>query len=445
MHSGETEVQTNVRRDWLVAPGALQGSLRVPGDKSISHRAVILGSIAEGQTEISNFLAGADCVATLSAMRSLGVGIDVLWPDHLIVNGVGLRGLSAPGGSLNLGNAGTAMRLLAGLLAGQSFDSVLVGDQSLMQRPMNRVADPLGKMGAMVATTDGHAPLQIAGRALTGIEYLLPVASAQVKSALLLAGLYAQGETVLVEPGITRDHTERMLRWLGCEVASEGTRVAITGGQQPRGRDIVVPGDFSAAAFFIVAAAISEGAEIVLEDICVNATRIGLLDLLTMMGADICLTPPREVGGEQVADIRVRGCKLKGIDVPPEMVAPAIDEFPVFFVAAACAHGATRVTGAAELRFKESDRIHAMAVGLKRLGVRAVPSEDGVVIIGGTIAGGTIDSFDDHRVAMAFAVAATAARDPVRIVNVNNVATSFPDFMERARGVGMKIVQREVS
>lgn len=445
MSAREPAMQTEARRDWVAAPSELSGALRVPGDKSISHRAVMLGAIAEGKTEIRDFLAGADCVATLGAMRTLGVEVEVLWPDHLIVNGAGLHGLSAPGAPLDLGNAGTGMRLLAGLLAGQRFDSVLVGDDSLMQRPMNRIAEPLGKMGAVISTTDGHAPLRISGRPLTGIRYELPVASAQVKSALLLAGLYAEGETVLVEPAVTRDHTERMLRWFGCEVQTEGRRVSMAGGQQPVGREIDVPGDFSAAAFFIVAAAIREGAQIVIHDVCVNATRIGLLDLLTMMGADICLTPPREVGGECVADIRVRGRTLDGIDVPPELVALAIDEFPALFVAAACARGTTRVSGAAELRYKESDRIHAMAIGLKRLGVRAVPSEDGVVIIGGPIAGGTVDSFDDHRVAMAFAVAATVADKPVRITNVNNVATSFPDFVERARGLGMKIVEREVS
>lgn len=428
----------------MVAPAVVGGKLRMPGDKSISHRAVILASIATDQSEICGFLAAADTIATLSAMRALGVDIDVLWPDHLVVKGVGLDGLRPADAALDLGNSGTGMRLLAGLLAGQGFDSLLVGDASLSRRPMNRVAEPLNRMGADVRTTDGHAPLRIAGRPLEAARHVLPVASAQLKSALLIAGLYARGETVVTEPAETRDHTERMLRGLGCKVDSDGRVVTIAGSQQPIGGRIEVPGDFSAAAFFIVAAAIQEGAELVLEDVGVNARRIGLLDLLTMMGADISLTPPRTVGGEIVADIRVRGRPLEGIDVPPELVPLAIDEFPAFFVAAACARGTTRVSGAQELRYKESDRIHAMVVGLKRLGVRAVPSDDGVVIAGGPIGGGSVDSFDDHRVAMAFAVAATVAERAVHIVNVDNVATSFPDFAARARDIGINIVEREV-
>lgn len=419
--------------------------MRVPGDKSISHRAVMLASIAEGQTEIRGFLSGADCVATLAAMRTLGADIKVLWPDHLLVNGAGLHGLREPPNPLDLGNSGTGMRLLAGLLAGQAFPTVLTGDESLSKRPMNRIAEPLGKMGATIRTTDGHAPLHIRGGALRPIHYLLPVASAQVKSAVLLAGLYADGETTVVEPGVSRDHTERMLRWFGCELAAEQSQVAIRGGQTLRGRDIDVPGDFSAAAFFIVAAAIGDGTELIIEDICVNPTRIGLLDMLSMMGADISLTEPREVGGEYVADVRVRGSELNGIDVPKELVASAIDEFPVFFIAAACARGTTRITGAAELRHKESDRIQAMATGLLALGVRAMPANDGIVIIGGRIGAGRVDSFGDHRIAMAFAVAATVADGPIQISDVRNVATSFPDFVDRARGVGMQMIEREAA
>ena len=413
--------------------------MKMPGDKSVSHRAVLLGSLADGVTEVKGFLPGADCVATLAAMRAMGVEIEVLWPDHLRIHGVGMHGLKAPDAPLDMGNSGTGMRLLAGVLSGQRFSSVLTGDESLTRRPMERVAEPLRAMGASIVTDSGHAPMQIAGGKLRPIRYLMPVASAQVKSAILLAALYAQGETVVAEPGITRDHTERMMRALGCDLDVGRRRVAIEGPQELQGRSIEVPGDFSAAAFFITAAAINEGSELVLEDIGVNRTRIGLLDLLTRMGADISLTSPRAIGREHVANIRVRGAPLKGIDVPAELVPLAIDEFPVFFVAAACASGTTRVSGAAELRHKESDRIQAMADGLSTLGVAARAMPDGIMITGGEIGAGHIDSCGDHRIAMAFAVAASVAAGPVHVSDVANVATSFPDFVDRARSVGMNI------
>ncbi len=427
------------KQTWVCRPAGVGGTLSVPGDKSISHRAVLLGSLANGVSEVKGFLPGADCVATLAAMRAMGVEVEVIWPDHLRIHGVGLHGLQAPQEPLDMGNSGTGMRLLAGLLAGQDFSSVLTGDESLSRRPMDRVAVPLRAMGADIATEAGHAPLRIVGRKLQPIRYLMPVASAQVKSAILLAALYAEGETVIAEPGITRDHTERMLRTLGCELGGSGQRVTIRGGQPLQACDIDVPGDFSAAAFFITAAAINEGSELVLTDVGVNRTRIGLLDLLTEMGADISLSPPRAVGTEHVADIRVRGMPLRGIDVPPELVPLAIDEFPVFFVAAACASGTTRVSGAAELRHKESDRIQAMADGLSALGISARALPDGIMIAGGQIRGGQIDSCGDHRIAMAFAVAATVAAGPVQIADIANVATSFPDFADRACSVGMDI------
>ncbi|MBT8143232.1 MAG: 3-phosphoshikimate 1-carboxyvinyltransferase [Gammaproteobacteria bacterium] len=416
----------------------------MPGDKSISHRAVLLASLADGLSEIRGFLPGADCVATIAAMRSLGVQIELVQTDHLRVHGVGIDGLQAPGAPLDMGNSGTGMRLLAGVLAGQSFDSILTGDESLSSRPMMRIAAPLRAMGALVDTVDGHAPLTITGRQpLQPIRYLSPVASAQVKSAVLLAGLHADGEVIVVEPGVTRDHTERMLSWLGCEIDFSNQRVSMAGGQRLTARDIDVPGDFSAAAFFIVAAAISARGEIVLRNIGVNPTRIGLLDMLTMMGADIALSEPRELGGELVSDIRIRGSELQGIDVPPELVALAIDEFPVFFIAAACASGTTRVSGAKELRHKESDRIAAMADGLTTLGIAARPQEDGIVISGGNLGSGVVRSHGDHRIAMAFAVAATVANGPVRIDDVANVATSFPNFVECSRLVGMRVQRLE--
>lgn len=426
--------------DWTSQPCAVGGTIEVPGDKSVSHRAVMLASLADGTCEVRGFLPGADCIASMSAMRQLGVQIDVVWPDHLKVHGVGPEGLRPPELPLDLGNSGTGMRLLAGILAGQPFAAVLTGDESLSRRPMERIAAPLRQMGATIQTRDGHAPIEIRGTRLSAINYVSPVASAQVKSAVLLAGLYAQGDTVVVEPGVTRDHTERMLRWLGAEIEFGKQRCLLRGGQRLRARDIDVPGDFSAAAFFIVAAAISDGGEIIVRDVGVNATRIGLLDLLSMMGADISLTAPRELGGELVADIRVRGRQLQGIDVPPELVPLAIDEFPVFFVAAACASGTTRVTAAAELRHKESDRIQVMADGLDRLGIKTRVLDDGIMIHGGELSGGEVESRGDHRIAMSFAVAATRASSPVTIADVSNVATSFPDFVDTAREVGMTVV-----
>ena len=428
--------------DYLVQPGGkLTGRLRVPGDKSISHRSVMLGSLAEGTTRVTGLLEGEDVLSTLGAFRAMGVLAE--GPDHgkLVIHGVGLHGLKAPKQALDMGNSGTAMRLMAGILAGQAFDSELVGDASLSKRPMQRVSDPLGAMGAVIATAAvGRPPLRIAGgRKLHGIDYKIPVASAQVKSCLLLAGLYAEGETSVTEPAPTRDHTERMLRGFGYAVKTQNARVSVQGGGRLKARDIDVPADISSATFFLVGASIAPGSDIVLEHVGVNPTRIGVINILKLMGANLELLNPREAGGEPVADIRVRAVKLRGIRIPEDQVPLAIDEFPALFIAAACAQGETVLTGAHELRVKESDRIAVMAQGLKRLGIAVRETPDGIVIQGGRLQGGEIDSHGDHRIAMSFAVAALAASGPITVRDCKNVDTSFPGFVELAARTGLAI------
>lgn len=429
---------------FVVAPApGVAGSVTVPGDKSISHRALMFGAIATGTTRVSGFLEGEDCLATLKAVSSLGVRVSRPGPGEVKVEGVGLDGFTAPRGPLDMGNAGTAMRLFMGLLSSQSFDSVLVGDESLMRRPMERVAKPLRQMGAQIETTDGRPPVRIPGGAkLRGIHYAMPVASAQVKSAILLAGLRAEGDTTVVEPDVTRDHTERMLQAFGCEVAARGGTVTVRPPSRLVATDIEVPGDFSSAAFFIVAACIGAREPFTIRGVGVNPTRTGLLEMLALMGADLRLVNHRTCGAEPVADIEVRPARLKGIAVPERLVALAIDEFPAFFVAAACAEGETLVTGAEELRVKESDRIAVMAEGLTALGVANEVWPDGLRIEGGPIAGGTIDSRGDHRIAMSFAVASLRARGPIEILDTANVATSFPGFAGLARSAGLAIDER---
>ncbi len=428
--------------DLTVAPGgSLTGRLRIPGDKSVSHRVVMLGSIAEGVTEVSGFLEGEDALATLRAFRAMGVAVEGPAEGRLAIRGRGLHGLTPSAGPLDLGNSGTSMRLLAGLLAGQRFDSMLTGDASLSRRPMGRVIEPLTAMGARIDSTPaGTAPLRIrGGRTLQGIDYRLPVASAQVKSCLLLAGLYAEGRTCTHEPAPTRDHTERMLGGLGYAVERDGPAACLQGGGRLTGRPIAVPGDISSAAFFLVGASIAPGSDLLLERVGVNPTRTGVLEILLRMGADIEVLDPRESGGEPVADLRVRASRLQGVHIPAELVPLAIDEFPALFVAAACARGETRLTGAAELRVKESDRIQVMADGLRALGIDARPQEDGIVIRGGRFGSGRVDSHGDHRVAMALAVAALRAEGPIEIRDCANVRTSFPGFVEAARSVGLEV------
>ncbi len=427
---------------FLAKPGSsLAGRIRVPGDKSISHRSIMLGSLAEGTTEVEGFLEGEDALATLQAFRDMGVVIEGPHHGRVTIHGVGLHGLKAPAGPLYMGNSGTSMRLLSGLLAAQPFDTTLTGDASLSKRPMNRVAKPLREMGAVIETgPEGRPPLSIkGGQRLTGMAYEMPMASAQVKSCLLLAGLYAAGSTSVTEPAPTRDHTERMLRGFGYPVSVEGSTASVESGHKLTATRIEVPADISSAAFFLVAASIAEGSELVLEHVGINPTRTGVIDILKLMGGDITLENQREVGGEPVADIRVRAAKLKGIDIPEDLVPLAIDEFPVLFVAAACAEGRTVLRGAEELRVKESDRIQVMADGLIALGVKAEPTPDGIIIEGGGIGGGEVWAHGDHRIAMSFSVASLRASAPIRIHDCANVATSFPNFLALAAEVGINV------
>ncbi|MEW8013242.1 MAG: 3-phosphoshikimate 1-carboxyvinyltransferase [Candidatus Sedimenticola endophacoides] len=421
--------------------GRLSGRLRVPGDKSISHRSVMLGSLAEGTTRVSGFLEGADALATLRAFRRMGVRIEGPDSGRLVIHGVGMHGLKEPDGPIDLGNSGTSMRLLSGLLAGQGLRLTLIGDSSLSSRPMRRVTEPLARMRADVrSAADGTAPLEIHPvQRLAPLDYPMPVASAQVKSCVLLAGLYADGRTCVSEPAPTRDHTERMLEGFGYPVHRDGSRVCLEGGGRLQATDIEIPADISSAAFFLVGASIAEGSDLVLEHVGMNPTRDGVINILRLMGADIEVLNLRSVGGEPVADLRVRSARLRGIRIPEDQVPLAIDEFPVLFVAAACAEGETLLTGAEELRVKESDRIQVMADGLSALGVRAQPTPDGIRIQGGPISGGRLNGHGDHRISMAFAIAALRAAGALHIDDCANVDTSFPGFVELARAVGLDI------
>ena len=428
---------------WIARKGrALQGTLAIPGDKSVSHRAVMFAALADGVSTIEGFLEGEDTRATAHIFSQLGARIETPSPSRRVVHGVGIDGLQAPAAPLDCGNAGTGMRLIAGVLAGQAFDSVLVGDASLSKRPMRRVTGPLAQMGARIETQpDGTPPLRIrGGQPLQGIAFESPVASAQVKSAVLLAGLYAHGETSVVEPHPTRDYTERMLAAFGVAIDHAPGKARLQGGQRLRATDIVVPADFSSAAFFLVAASIIPGSELRLEQVGLNPRRTGLLHALRLMGADIREENPAERGGEPVADLVVRHAALKGTIIPETLVPDMIDEFPALFIAAAAAKGSTVVSGAAELRVKESDRLAAMATGLRALGVQVDETEDGATIHGGaTLGSGTIESHGDHRIAMAFAIAAQLSEGDVRIEDVANVATSFPGFDSLARGAGFAL------
>ncbi len=429
----------------LQSGGMLRGECRVAGDKSISHRAIMLASIATGLTRIHGFLEAQDSISTLKAFRAMGVQIVGPHQGEVTIEGRGLNGLKAPENPLDLGNSGTSMRLLCGLLAGQEFDSVLVGDASLSRRPMQRVIRPLALMGGKIDSNEqGTAPLYIhGGQHLNGIEYALPVASAQVKSCLLLAGLYAQGSTCVTQPAVTRDHTERMLRGFSYPLRQQGNRVCLTGQNHLIATEIDIPADISSAAFFMVGASIAPGSDVLLSHVGINSTRIGIIQLLIRMGADIELRNRREVGCEAVADIRVKSAALQGIRIPEQYVPLAIDEFPVLLIAAACADGVTVLSGARELRVKDSDRIQGMLAGLLELGVDAEPRDDGMVIRGGNLRGGEIDSKGDHRIAMAFSIAALRANGNILIRDCANVNTSFPGFAEMARSLGLKISRRE--
>lgn len=436
------EIASKEMRFTVKPGGTVTGSIRVAGDKSISHRSIILASIANGVTRVSGFLEGEDALNTVAAFREMGVTIVGPENGELTIYGVGKNGLSAPRKPLYMGNSGTAMRLLAGLLAAQPFESVLTGDESLMERPMNRIALPLREMGADIETAaSGNPPLKINGTSLTGIRYEMPIASAQVKSCLLLAGLYAEGDTEIIEPAPCRDHTERMLQGFAYPIFCDEEKglCRLKGGDNLTAAAIDVPSDISSAAFFLVAAAITPGSDLQLNHVGVNPTRIGIINILIAMGADLELSNEKLVGGEPVANLRIRYRPLKGIKIEKEQIPLAIDEFPVLLIAAACAEGETLLRGAAELRVKESDRIAAMEAGLLELGIEVESFDDGIRIVGGEIGGGAIDSFGDHRIAMAFTVAALRAKSTINIANCANVATSFPNFVELARSTGIQV------
>jgi 3-phosphoshikimate 1-carboxyvinyltransferase len=422
--------------------GSLRGEIRVPGDKSMSHRSIMLGSLAEGVTHVRGFLNAEDAMSTLEAFRAMGVKIEGPVNGEVTIHGVGKHGLQAPTKPLYLGNSGTSMRLLSGLLAGQPFNSTLTGDESLESRPMRRVTAPLALMGAEIETQEnGTAPLHIKGKAgqLQGINYDMPIASAQVKSCLLLAGMYAEGDTTVTEPAPTRDHTERMLTGFGYPVKRQGSTATINNQGKLTATQIDVPSDISSAAFFLVGASIAPDSDVTLNHVGINPTRTGVIDILRLMGADIEVLNQRSVGGEPVADLRVRSSQLKGIAIPEHLVPLAIDEFPVLFVAAACAEGQTTLTGAKELRVKESDRIQVMADGLQILGVDAQPTEDGMVIQGGGIGTGVVESHGDHRIAMSFSIAGLRSSGPITINNCANVNTSFPEFKQLATHLGLNL------
>jgi 3-phosphoshikimate 1-carboxyvinyltransferase len=434
-----------VRRFTAAPADRVYGSLTVPGDKSVSHRALMLAGIADGVSEIKGFLPSEDCLATLAGMRALGVEVEQRAASEVRVRGVGLRGLKGADRALDMGNAGTAIRLMTGLLCGQPFESTLVGDASLMKRPMERVAKPLRQMGAKVSTENGTPPVVTGGQTrLHGIDYQMPMASAQVKSAILLAGLYAEGPTTVTAPAVNRDHSERMLESCGVDVQVDGLQVRLNPPKSLANQHLSVPGDFSSAAFFIVAGLLASGREgLLIQNVGMNPTRTGLLDILRAMGGKIDVEAPRLAGKEPVADLRVHASQLSGIKVPKELVPLAIDEFPILFVAAACAAGETLVTGAEELRVKESDRIAAMSEGFRALQVEHEVLPDGMRIAGSSGAAafeaGRVNSDGDHRIAMAFGIASLKARGPIVIDDVANVATSFPGFAHLACAVGMKL------
>ncbi len=432
-------MKNNMSVDFIVAAGkSVRGSLQVPGDKSISHRALMLGAIAVGQTRIRGFLDSEDTRATMHALQQMGVNIERQADDQICIDGRGLFGLQAPDKPLDLGNSGTSVRLFAGLLAGQHFASELCGDESLMQRPMQRIVNPLQQMGARIECSNaGLLPIKIKGKnKLKGLSYSMPVASAQLKSAILLAGLYAEGPTSVIEPALTRDHSERMLSYFGCEIEKNDDKVCLKT-VKLEARDIDVPADISSAAFFMVAASIMPDSELLLENVGFNPTRHAVVEILQLMGADIVVGEERLRSGEPVADIRVRHAQLVGIDIPQALVPIAIDEFPVLMVAAAYAKGETRLSGAAELRIKESDRIMAMCEGLREIGIVVEEYEDGMSVKGGQPSAGEVKSYGDHRIAMAFAVAALGASAPITIRDCANVNTSFPGFSECFSSLGL--------
>ena len=420
--------------------GRLEGRIRVPGDKSISHRSIILGSIADGQTQVKGFLEGEDTYRTMKSFRQMGVKITDPDEGHLRIQGVGMRGLKASESVFDVGNSGTSMRLMTGILSAQKFDSKITGDKSLIKRPMSRIISPLSQMGAVLHSADGYPPINIkGGQSLEGIHYEMPIASAQVKSSILLAGLFASGQTSVSEPAPTRNHTEAMLEGFGYSVLCEKGTISIKGGENLMGTKIEIPADISSAAFFMVGASIAPGSNIIIEQVGLNPTRNGVVKILKKMGANISIINERKVGGEAVGDLRVRHARLKGIEIPEKFVPLAIDELPAILIAAACAEGRTVLRGAEELRVKESDRIESMAEGLSRLGVANTVYGDGIEVIGGMLSGGTIDTYYDHRIAMSFSMAALKASGQIKIMDCGHVATSFPGFATLANKAGLNL------
>ena len=412
--------------------GKLRGEITVPGDKSISHRSVMLGSIAKGDTKISGFLTGEDCLSTIDCFKKLGIDIEVNGTD-VTVHGKGLKGLSAPAETLDVGNSGTTLRLMSGILSAQPFTTRLTGDSSIQKRPMGRVASPLGLMGAKITSENEKmtAPLTIEGQSLHGIDYTLPVASAQVKSALILAGLYADGETRITEPEATRDHTEIMLNYLGADIRKEGDTIVVRPAAELTGKDITVPGDISSAAYFIAAALISKDSEVLIKNVGVNPTRTGIITAFKAMGGNIELTNERTVCGEPVADILVRSSRLHGVVIKGAIIPKLIDEIPVIAAAACYASGETVIADAAELRVKESDRIKTMAAELGRMGATVIQTDDGMIILGGIpLHGAVCESYNDHRVAMSVAVAALGAKSETQIKDCGCVDISFPGYFD---------------
>ena len=408
----------------------LRGKVSIPGDKSISHRAVMFGSLAKGTTEVTNFLRGADCLSTIACFRRMGIEIENT-PERILIRGKGLRGLSRPEGILDVGNSGTTTRLMSGILAGQSFDCTVNGDESIQKRPMKRIMKPLSMMGAQITSLSGNdcAPLRIQGQPLKAIHYDSPVASAQVKSCVLLAGLYADGITSVTEPVLSRNHSELMLNYFGAQVTSRGTTASIRPDPVLEGRFVNVPGDISSAAYFIAAGLLIPGSEILIRNVGVNPTRDGILRVCQAMGADIARLNETSESGEPTADLLVKYSTLHGTTVEGEIIPTLIDELPMIAVMAAFAEGTTVIRDAAELKVKESDRIAVMVENLSRMGVDIEGTEDGMIIHGGKpVHGGEIDSHLDHRIAMSFAVAALAAEGETKIKDADCVRISYPDF-----------------
>jgi 3-phosphoshikimate 1-carboxyvinyltransferase len=433
--------------DLIVLPSKLKNSeASVPGDKSISHRALIFSAIADGTSSYAGFLLGSDCLATLKALSMMGINIEQN-DTNLTIHGVGLMGLKKPLAPIDLGNSGTAVRLLAGLLSSQIFDSELIGDSSLSIRPMQRIIQPLTRMGAEIQSASGFLPLKIIGnKNITSISYEMPIASAQVKSSILLASLYANTESTITEPSVTRDHTERMLSAMNCSITCSNNVIKISQPAKLQPLNMRIPGDFSSAAFLIAAFLITKKSSITLRDVGVNPTRIGFLKIIKNMGAQVELKNNRLYGNEPVADIYVQSSTLKGITLDdPDLISLSIDEFPILFILAAYAEGTTKINGINELRHKESDRVKSMCIGMRNLGVSVKEQKDGVVITSSKFMGGEIDSFGDHRVAMSFVVAAIGAKDKIKIKDVKNIDTSFPGFVDLMRNLGLSLSINEPS